>query len=139
MKTKKKPSFVSLLSSGLDSPIAVYLMMKQGYDAVLLSYDVSGEIQSLFRQKITKIAMHLKNLTSRSLTAYIVDHKKTLQQFLERGKRKLTCVLCKSYMLYGANLLAKQTHSEFIVNGEYFGRTGKSNSSEYLSDPKILD
>jgi len=84
MKTKKKPSFVSLLSSGLDSPIAVYLMMKQGYDAVLLSYDVSGDTQSLFKQKIAKVAMHLKKLTSRSLISYIVDHQKTLQEFLER-------------------------------------------------------
>ncbi|MHA1451297.1 MAG: hypothetical protein ACTSRD_00360 [Promethearchaeota archaeon] len=121
MKTKKKPSFVSLLSSGLDSPIAVYLMMKQGYDAVLLSYDVSGDTQSLFKQKITKVVMHLKKLTSRSLISYVVDHQKTLQEFLERGKRKLTCVLCKSYMLYSANLLAKQTHSEFIVNGDILG------------------
>ena len=118
---KKKRLFVSLLSSGLDSPIAVYLMMKQGYDAVLLSYDVSGSAQSDFKKKIVKVAQHLKQLTSSSLTVYIADHEKTLQEFVEKGKRKLTCVLCKSYMLNGAYLLAKQTNAEFIVNGDILG------------------
>jgi thiamine biosynthesis protein ThiI len=113
--------FVSLLSSGLDSPIAVYLMMKQGYDAILLSYDVSNDPQSLFKKKINEICSHLQKKSSHSISSYIVDHQKTLQEFIEKGKRKLTCVLCKSYMLFSAYLLVQKTDASFIVNGDILG------------------
>jgi tRNA uracil 4-sulfurtransferase len=113
--------FVSLLSSGLDSPIAVFLMMKQGYDAILLSFDVSNDPQSLFKKKIHEICSHLQKISSRSITSYIVDHHKTLQEFIEKGKRKLTCVLCKSYMLFSAYLLVQKTNASFIVNGDILG------------------
>ena len=113
--------FVALLSSGLDSPIAVYLMMKQGYDAVLLSFDVSDDPESPFKKKMQKIYSQLYRLTSRPITSYIVDHRKTLQEFIEKGKRKLTCVLCKSYMLFSARFLCLETNASFIVNGDILG------------------
>ncbi len=113
--------FVALLSSGLDSPIATYQMLKRGYDAVLLSFDVSPTPNPNFRNKIMKVANLLHKLTKQSLKIYIVNHHDTLRQFVEKGKRKLTCILCKSYMLIGAYELAKQIQADFIVNGDILG------------------
>lgn len=113
--------FVALLSSGLDSPIAAYLMLKQGYNAILLSYNVSNPDDNLFASKIGKIARHLQELTNRKLTLHLVNHQGTLQHFVENGKRKLTCILCKTYMLTGASILAEQYHADFIVNGDILG------------------
>jgi len=105
----------------LDSPIAVYLMMKKGWDAVLLSYKVSNPENTQYNEKIIKVTQHLLELTGRKLTIYIVDHQKTLQKFIENGNRKLTCILCKSYMLFSAFHLCKQIHADFVVNGDILG------------------
>jgi thiamine biosynthesis protein ThiI len=113
--------FIALLSSGLDSPIATYLMIKRGHDATILSYNISEPNDMKFVNKITQVAQLLRNLTKSPLTVYIVDHKNTLQQFIEHGKRKLTCVLCKTYMLFGAYALAEMIHADFIVNGDILG------------------
>jgi thiamine biosynthesis protein ThiI len=118
---KQPRSFVALLSSGLDSPIAAYLMLKKGYDGVLLSFKIADPENDAFTNKIHAIAQHLHGLTNRSLTLYIVNHEQVLQEFMKKASRKLTCVLCKSYMLYSAYLLAKNTKSDFIVNGDIIG------------------
>ncbi len=119
--TSNNRRFVALLSSGLDSPIAVYLMMKKGWDAVLLSYKVSNPENSQFNKKIERVAHHLHELTGRKLKVYIADHQKTLQEFIEKGNRKLTCILCKSYMLFSAFHLSKQVRADFVVNGDILG------------------
>jgi len=117
----KNSKFVALLSSGLDSPVALYLMMKKGYDALCLSFDVSNHQNRQFYNKILNIANHLAKLTSQSLTIYIINHQQVLQEFITKDSRNLTCILCKCYMLLSAYLLANQIHADFIVNGDILG------------------
>ncbi|MBN2154983.1 MAG: 7-cyano-7-deazaguanine synthase [Candidatus Lokiarchaeota archaeon] len=114
-------TFVSLLSSGLDSPIATYLMLKKGFDGILLSFKVSNQNDTRFNAKIRKIAHHLKQITNKKLVLYIINHKETLEKFVEQGKRKLTCLFCKSFMLYSASVLAQNLNAEFIVTGDILG------------------
>ena len=92
--------FISLLSGGLDSPIAAYLMIKRGFTPVFLSFLTSDDYE---------------------VKIYFINHDNNLDVFKEFCDRKLTCVLCKRLMLRLAKKLGKLVQTNMIVTGDILG------------------
>ena len=55
---------ISLLSTGLDSPVSTYLMMKQGFDCISLSFLNGNEKSIENKNKIIKIGKKIRELTN---------------------------------------------------------------------------
>ncbi len=115
------PSMICLLSTGLDSPIAAYLMMKQGYNCISLSFLNGKENADKNREKILKYGEKLVQLTNRSLRMHFVDYDEIVEGFKEKSEERLTCVICKRTMIATAVKLAQFYKSHFIVNGDILG------------------
>jgi tRNA uracil 4-sulfurtransferase len=116
-----KNSFVSLLSTGLDSPIATYLIMKQGFDCLALSF-LNGKDQGyLNKEKIIKIGKKLVSLTGRKLRIHFVDYDYILDEIKSKCEPKFTCILCKRTMLLSASQIAQHYNAQMIVNGDILG------------------
>jgi thiamine biosynthesis protein ThiI len=113
--------FVMLLSGGLDSPVSLYLLMNKGFDAIALSFLTGYDPESRSNDKIIKIASKISHLTKKTIKLYISDHNSTLETFTEKGLKKLTCIMCKRYMLHAARLLAIKENASFIANGDILG------------------
>jgi tRNA uracil 4-sulfurtransferase len=112
---------VALLSTGLDSPIACYLMMRKGFDIISLSM-LNGEEKHLINwKKIEKIAQKLVDLTGRSIEMYFIDYDRYLDYFIKNCEPKITCILCKRTMLQLAAELAKEKNAIGIINGDILG------------------
>jgi tRNA uracil 4-sulfurtransferase len=112
---------VSLLSTGLDSPVATYLMLKKGYNAYTLSF-LNGETSGYKNQeKIVLLGKKLIELTGQHLKMHFVDYDKYLDQFITHCERKITCLLCKRTMIRMAVTLAQRYHAKFIINGDILG------------------
>ena len=47
--------FISLLSGGLDSPIAAYLMIKKGFTPIFLSFLTSDDKEESMKKKVIKL------------------------------------------------------------------------------------
>ena len=117
--TSKK--FISLLSSGFDSPLAAALMIKRQFIPVFLSFLTSDDEVHSMKNKIIRIIKKLKNLTSNQLKVYFIDFDDNLNVLKNNCDRKLTCVLCKRLMFRIARNLAIKEKTNLIVTGDILG------------------
>ncbi|WP_457556893.1 hypothetical protein [Candidatus Harpocratesius sp.] len=115
------PYFVSLLSTGLDSPVATYLMMRQGMDCISISFLNGGDARKKNQIKILEIGQKLVELTKRNLYLLFINYDPILQQFQTQCEPRMTCLICKRTMMDIAKTVAQEIGAQFIVNGDILG------------------
>lgn len=113
---------VVLISGGIDSPVAAYLMMKRGMEISLIHYFQSSRLlEKVFRNKEL-----LEEYSPYPIDIKIVDHRKmlgpTILKLRKEGKESWTCIFCKNYMYKEAEKFAKEIGAKAIVTGEDLGQ-----------------
>jgi len=116
-----QPHFVSLLSTGLDSPIATYLIMKKGYNCHSLSFLNGKNEKEKNKSKVLAIGKHLVEITHQKLTMFFVDYDYYLDRIKSSIDEKKTCIICKRIMISTAVELIHKYGGSFIVNGDILG------------------
>ncbi len=116
--------FISLVSGGIDSPVAAYLMMKRGGLPVILYFDNSPHSTGSMIENIIKIRDKLREYASyRRIPVYTVPYSKLLEYVTSTiPGSKYICILCKRYMLRIAEKLALKLKADAIVTGESIGQ-----------------
>jgi tRNA uracil 4-sulfurtransferase len=104
---------VCLLSKGIDSPLAAYLMAKRGCEIIFLHMGT---------EKLTKIIDRMEVFAGKEIPFYFIDYRPFLAKLKENQSGKYQCVLCKIGMYLLANHLAKQKRAKAIVSGENLGQ-----------------
>ncbi|RAP53929.1 MAG: tRNA 4-thiouridine(8) synthase ThiI [Methanosphaera sp. rholeuAM130] len=113
---------ICLISSGIDSPVAAYQMLKRGCQVILLHCDnhpySDGSVE-----KVLKNADNLRRYSvGNPIKVYSIKFGKYLEKVLNEAPPRMTCVLCKSGMYRCAGLLAKREHANAIVDGSSIGQ-----------------
>ena len=125
---------VVLLSSGIDSPVAAYLMMKRGCEVVALHCNndpFSGpKVTELFNQLVDQLNIYAKGVP---IKKRVVDYGEYLQVAKEKAPEKMTCVLCKSGMYRIAEKLAQKLGADAIVDGSSVGQVASQTLSNILA------
>jgi len=111
-----------LLSGGIDSPAAAYMMSRSGFEVALLYMDNFGSGDSGEKRKVIKIARTLSEDSGRKMDLYLCPYWKHQELISRLCKRNLHCVLCKKYMLMIAQELTKRIGGEVIVTGDSLGQ-----------------
>ena len=110
-----------LISGGIDSPVAAYLLMKRGADITFLHYKTNDEIL----KKVKNLINILESYAPKSLDLIVEEHEKLLENVISNlekmGKRRWTCVFCKYSMLKRAEEIAKNIGAYAIGTGESLG------------------
>ncbi|WP_297464555.1 tRNA uracil 4-sulfurtransferase ThiI [Thermococcus sp.] len=113
---------VALLSGGIDSPVAAFLMMKRGVEVIPV-HIYMGE-KTL--EKVRKIWNQLKKYHYGGKGELIVvrpkDREKIIEKLTEMKKDKYTCVLCKFNMVRNADKIARDFGAKGIVMGDSLGQ-----------------
>jgi thiamine biosynthesis protein ThiI len=125
---------VALLSGGIDSPVAVYLMMKRGCTVSLLYLDNKPYTDDKTRERAIAVANRLADFGPNT-ELRIIQFGRILRAFIEKSPPKLTCVLCKRTMLKIAEHIANQVRAEAIVTGESLGQV----ASQTLTNLRAID
>lgn len=107
-----------LISSGLDSPISAYLMLKKGYDVEFIHFDNRPYSDAISIEKTKQIVKQLEKKTKKKLRLHILPHGDTLKKIISKCEKKLTCVLCKYFMLKKAEKLAKDRKCDALLTGD---------------------
>lgn len=137
---KKEKKVISLISGGFDSPVATYLMIKQGFLPVCLSFITNYENIENFKQKIIKIAQVLTTfLENKKLKVYIIEHNENLTFLKENCERKLTCVLCKRFMIRTAKRIGDIEGTNIIVTGDILGEQASQTLDNIYSYQSVLE
>jgi thiamine biosynthesis protein ThiI len=127
-------SAVALLSGGIDSPVALYIMARR-MDCTALFMDTRpfmdeppGKIHALVRQ-----VMHVADA---SIPLYTAPFGRLVQQEIRRhATPRFRCLLCKRMMYRAAAALARQRGADILVTGENLGQV----ASQTLSNLAVLD
>ena len=130
--------FVSLISGGLDSPVAAYLMIKKGFIPIFLSFLTSDDENHSLKEKTIRIIQILRKFVNKSIKLYLVPHDPILEQIKKNGERKLTCVLCKRTMIRVAKLIGSREKTNIIVTGDILGEQASQTLDNLFSYNNIL-
>jgi thiamine biosynthesis protein ThiI len=124
---------ISLVSGGIDSPVATYLMMKRGCDITIVNFN-NHPFTSGSNDRIIKIYKKLQEYASGSdLRIYQVDYGETLKKYTEDAPPRMTCVLCKSGMYQIAEKIAKSEKALAIVDGSSVGQVASQTLPNILA------
>ena len=124
---------ISLVSGGIDSPVATYLMMKRGCDITILNFN-NHPYTSGSNDKIIKIYQKLKEYASGSdIRLYQVNYGDFLKKCTEEAPPRMTCVLCKSGMYQIAEKFAKTEKALAIIDGSSVGQVASQTLPNILA------
>ncbi|HSQ02120.1 MAG TPA: tRNA uracil 4-sulfurtransferase ThiI [Methanobacterium sp.] len=124
---------ISLVSGGIDSPVATYLMMKRGCDITILNFN-NQPYTSGSNEKIIKLYQKLKEYASGSeLKLYQVNYGDFLKKCTEEAPPRMTCVLCKSGMYQIAEKIAKSEKALAIIDGSSVGQVASQTLPNILA------
>jgi thiamine biosynthesis protein ThiI len=114
---------VSLLSSGIDSPAATFLMMKRGCEVIALHFSNEPYTSVESTEKVKKIAEKLRSYSSGvKFKLYIVKYGDFLKNCVDNGPERMICVLCKNGMYKIAEMVAHEENAMAIVDGSSLGQ-----------------
>lgn len=113
---------LALISGGIDSPVAAWMMMKRGCEIELIHFDNFPFVSKENLKKVKKLRNKLQEWSSKKIKLYVVPHGENLKKFIESAKRSYTCILCKRMMYRISNLLAKKIGANAVVTGESLGQ-----------------
>jgi len=127
---------VALLSGGVDSATASWLIMKRGAFVIPLGFDTSPYCDKICHERMINVAKFLREFaTVADYRLSIVPYGRILTEFIERCPRNLTCVLCKRGMYRIACRFAEMKDAKAIVTGESLGQV----ASQTLVNLSVLD
>jgi len=118
---KNQRKIVCLVSGGIDSPVAAWLMIRKGLAPVCVYFDNAPYADETTRQRAIESMEKLRHCTTGDIKLYIVPHGADLAEIIEKCPCNLTCVLCKRMMYRIAEKIALREKAEAIVTGEIIG------------------
>ena len=112
---------VVLLSGGIDSPVAAYVMAKVGAEIIALHMDGDPYFKSTVR--VDKLISRLREVTGQLIPLFTAPHgAANLAEISKTKVPNIRCVLCKRFMMRTAEALAKQENCNAIVMGDSMGQ-----------------
>ena len=114
--------FVSLISSGIDSPVATFLLSKIADEIILVHGDIKPFTDDREIKNFIKLAKHLKKITSCNLKVILTPHGSSLSSFKQNCNNRFTCVFCKRMLLRYAEKIAEKEKAEAIIMGDSLGQ-----------------
>jgi thiamine biosynthesis protein ThiI len=126
---------VVLLSSGIDSPVAAWLMMKRGCTIIPVHFSIS-EAQS--RQVQSLVDALNRYAYGWQLKPIILSHHEILGPALDQlraaQRERWACLFCKRAMLIKAAEIAAEMNASAVVTGDSLGQV----ASQTLSNLEVV-
>ena len=125
---------VCLVSSGIDSPVATYLMMKRGCEVIALYCDNDPFTSKKALDNYNKLIDQLQNYAAGvPIKKCVVKYGDYLQKARDDAPEKMTCILCKSGMYKIAEKLANKMGALAIVDGSSVGQVASQTLNNILT------
>ena len=126
---------VALLSSGIDSPVAAWLMMKRGCGVIPVHFATS---QAQAEQVEAIVAALNEYAYGWRLRPIVFSHEDVLRPTLARlralRRERWTCLFCKRSLLAKAAEVAEEMDAAALVTGESLGQV----ASQTLSNLEVI-
>ena len=112
---------VLLLSGGIDSPVAGYMMAKRGLELVCVYYHSHPYTSERAKDKVVELAKKLSVYTG-SIKLYVAPFTEIQMQIIEKCKENELTIIMRRYMMQVAEQVAKLENALALVTGESLGQ-----------------
>ncbi len=129
---------VALISGGIDSPVASYIMSKMGADIILLHMD-NGIYAGNDAEKVVKLSKRLEEVTGKKFPVYVLNHEVNQTMIKERCEHSYQCVMCKRTMQHVAREFAKKHGCSGIIMGDSLGQVASQTLRNIRAEGAGLD
>jgi len=132
-----QPKMLALISGGIDSPVAAWMMMRRGCPISLLYFDVRPYVDASVQA--LKSAEALKGWTSgRRVNFITVPIGPGLEKIADLGTRA-TCLLCRRLMYRIAGLVMEEEGAYGIVTGYSLGQVASQTPMNIMAEQSGID
>ncbi|MEM0129152.1 MAG: hypothetical protein QXG65_03190 [Thermoplasmata archaeon] len=124
---------VMLVSGGIDSPVSLYYLLRQGHEMICVHMDNRPFTDD---SPLAKILDHLRLLRERfgqPLPLYVLPHGPTQITLMRETDRHVGCVLCRRFMWRSAERIAERENATFLATGEALGQVASQTLSNMRS------
>lgn len=130
---------VFLVSGGIDSPIAAWLLIKKGIEPVFAYFDnyplCDQAAEGIALDAIRRVCAHAQRKEAK---VYLVSHSPDLQEIMSKCPPKFACVLSRRMMFRIAEQIAVRENCEAIVTGDAIGQKASQTLQNIIASDSVL-
>ena len=125
---------VALMSNGIDSPVASYIMSRMGAEVILLHMDNRPFTDDRSIEVVEELADRLRQVTGKEFPLYFAQHGPNQELIKEKCDYHYQCVMCKRTMQRTARELAKRLGASGIIMGDSLGQVASQTLKNIRSE-----
>ena len=126
---------VALISGGIDSPVAAWMMMKRGCNVIPLHFS-SNEVET--SKALDNIQVLSRYSYGWELRPIILNHHEIISPVIEElrviGQARWACIFCKRTLLQKASEIAEEFGAHALVMGDALGQV----ASQTLANMEVI-
>jgi len=132
---------LSLISSGIDSPVASWLMLKRGCDVDLIHFHSYPQTNRESIENVKALAEKLENWGFRGKLFLfpLFEIQKELFKKLKENEKKYLVLLYRYFMLKIAEEKTKEIGARALVTGDNLGQVASQTISNLTALDKVVD
>ncbi|RLF27591.1 MAG: hypothetical protein DRN05_05440 [Thermoplasmata archaeon] len=127
--------FIALMSNGIDSPVATYLLSRKEEDIVLMYADNRLFTDKRGVEKFLCLARQLSRHITGRTKIFLIPHGEILSVIKQKCNKKMICVLCKRMMLRYAEKIAEKEKADALIMGDSLGQV----ASQTLQNIRVVE
>jgi tRNA uracil 4-sulfurtransferase len=124
---------VMLMSGGIDSPVALDLMLRQGHEMLAVHMDNRPFTDDSPMAKVNDHIELLRARYSQRIPLFVLPHGPTQITLMRTTDRHVGCVLCRRFMWRSAERIAEREGAQVLVTGEALGQVASQTLSNMRS------
>ncbi|ATZ21825.1 tRNA uracil 4-sulfurtransferase ThiI [Mesoplasma tabanidae] len=113
---------LSLLSGGIDSPVASFLTMKRGMHVDFIHFMTPPHTSPEALEKVFQLAKIVSKYNSKKFNLYVCDFSTLLQELQHIPEESYKITIMRRMFMRIANLIAKANGHEALITGESLGQ-----------------
>jgi len=130
---------VFLISGGIDSPVAAWLLIRKGVEPVFAYFDnyplCDQAAEGIALETIRRVCERTKVQNSR---IFVVSHSPDLQEILSKCPTKFACMLSRRVMFRVAERIADRENCSAIVTGDAVGQKASQTLQNIVAADCVL-
>lgn len=126
-----------LLSGGIDSPVAGYMIAKRGVQLVAVHYHSFPYTSEFARQKVLDLAKILSEYCC-GLRVYVVPFTDIQMQIHEKCPDDYTTLIMRRYMMRIAERIAQKEEAMALITGESIGQVASQTMEALITTNEVV-
>ena len=125
-----------LLSGGIDSPVAGYMMAKRGMTMEAIHFESFPYTSEMARDKVLRLAQIVSEYNNDEMIVHVVSLTKVQEELVKHCDEDYFTLLLRRYMMAIADRVASKFYCGALVTGESLGQVASQTTEAIgVTDP----